>query len=66
MVLVILGLKQSPAIQELNVYLQLVILIAAGAVTYVLVIALIARSLTQKILELVSLVLPRWNLKKIT
>ncbi len=66
MVLVILGLKQSPAVQELNVYLQLVILIAAGAVTYLLVIVLTARSLTQKILELVSLVLPRWNLKKIT
>lgn len=66
MVVVIFGLKHSHAIQELNLYLRLFILIAAGALTYLLVVVLIGRSLTQKILELAGLVLPGRKLRKIT
>jgi len=64
MVMVILGLKNLRGIQDLNLYLRLSILIAAGALTYLLVIALTARSLTREILELINLVLPRGKLRK--
>jgi PST family polysaccharide transporter len=64
MVIVIMGLKYLFADQELNLYLQLAILISAGALTYTAVIRLTARSLTQEILELASLALPRLKLKK--
>ena len=63
MVIVILGLKYLFGIQELNLYLRLSILIAAGGLTYLLVIVLTARSLTREILELANLVLPGWKLR---
>ena len=66
MVTVILGLKQSHGIQELNLYLRLFILIAAGSLTYLMVIVLTARSLSRQMLELASLALPSWRLRKTT
>jgi hypothetical protein len=64
MVAVILGLKYFIEQQELNLYLQLSIYLAAGVVTYLLVIGLTARSLSRQVLELISLALPRWKLRK--
>lgn len=64
MVIVIIGLKQVLKSEELNLYLQLFIYVTAGALTYLLVIGLTARSLAQQVLELVSLALPSWKLKK--
>jgi O-antigen/teichoic acid export membrane protein len=64
MVIVIMGLKQVLKSEELNLYLQLFIYVTAGALTYLLVIGLTARSLAQQVLELVNLALPRWKLKK--
>lgn len=63
MVAVILGLKYLFGLQELNLYLRLPILIAAGALTYLLVIVLTARSLTREIQELANLVFPGWKLR---
>ena len=64
MVLVIFGLKSLSEIQELNLYLRLFILITAGALAYLVVIALTARSLIQEILELANLGLPDWKFIK--
>jgi len=50
--------------QGFNVYLQLSVYITAGGLTYLLVIGLAARSLCQQVLELVSLGVPRWKVKK--
>ncbi len=64
MVAVIVGLKYLFEDKELNVYLQLSIYMTAGAGTYLLVVALTARSLSRQLLELVSLAMPNRNLKK--
>lgn len=64
MLIVILGLRYLLGNQDLSGYLRLGILIAAGALTYLLVIRLTARSLTQEILELASLALPRRKQRK--
>ncbi len=64
MVIVILGLRYVFKRPELNLYLQLSIYLTAGALTYLLVIILTARSLSRQVLELVSLVLPDWKLRK--
>jgi len=64
MVIVIEGLKTVFQPQGFNVYLQLSVYITAGGLTYLLVIGLAARSLCQQVLELVSLGVPRWKVKK--
>jgi PST family polysaccharide transporter len=64
MVVVIMGLKQFFSDQSLNPYLELAIYVLAGGLTYVLVIGLTARSLYHQVLELVSLALPKWKLRK--
>lgn len=64
MVLVITGLKYVLKHQELNLYLQLFIYLAAGGLTYLLVIGLTARSLSRQVLELVGLAFPSWKLRK--
>ena len=64
MVAVIVGLKYFFRDQSLNLYLELSIYLLAGVLTYGLVIGLTARSLYRQVLELVSLVLPRWKLWK--
>lgn len=65
MVIVIVGLKQVFKNQELNLYLQLFVYLTAGALTYLLVIVLSARSLSRQVLELVRLTFPNWKLKKL-
>jgi O-antigen/teichoic acid export membrane protein len=64
MVIVIVGLKQVFKNQELNLYLQLAVYLTTGALTYLLVIVLSARSLSRQVLELVTLTFPNWKLKK--
>jgi hypothetical protein len=66
MVLVILGLKQVLRGLDLHQYLQLAIYITAGALTYLLVILLTARSLSRRVLNLASLALPKWRLRGIS
>lgn len=65
MVAAIIGLKYVIKNQELNLYVQLSIYLMAAVLAYLLVILLMARSLSRQVLELVSLVLPRWKLRKI-
>ena len=65
MVLVIMGLKYLFRDQALNAYLELSIYLLSGALTYILVIGLTARQLYQELLDLVSLVFPKWKLRKI-
>lgn len=65
MVGTILALKFVIKPYELNMYLELAILVSAGVLTYLLVILLTARELSRKVLELVSLALPNWKLRKI-
>jgi polysaccharide transporter, PST family len=65
MVVVIMGLKYLLKDQSLNVYLELTLYLLAGGVTYLVVIGLIARQLYQQILELVSVVFPKWKFRKV-
>jgi PST family polysaccharide transporter len=58
MVIVIMGLKQVLKNQALNLYLQLSVYLTTGALTYLLVVVLSARSLSRQVLELVRLALP--------
>jgi hypothetical protein len=60
-----LGLQTFFQSLALNLYLELVICLSAGALTYGLVIGLTARPLYRQGLELVTLVLPRSKLRKI-
>lgn len=64
MVAVIVGLKYLFRDQSLNLYLELSVYLLASVLTYLLVIVLTARSLSRKVLELVSLAFPRWKLRK--
>jgi len=64
MVIAIVGSKYVFKHQELNLYLQLFIYLTSGALTYLLVIVLTARSLSRQVLELVTLILPNWKLKR--
>ena len=50
---------------SMNLYLEFSIYVLTGALAYVLVIGLIARQLYQELLDLVSLVFPKWKLRKI-
>lgn len=61
MVAVILGLKYVLEQQAINLYLQLIVYVTAGALTYLLVIALTARSLSRQVLELTTLAFPSWK-----
>jgi PST family polysaccharide transporter len=65
MVAVITGLRYIFGGQSLNVYLELAIYLLAGALTYGLVIVFTARQLYQEVLNLVSLVVPKWKFRKI-
>ena len=65
MVVVIMGLKYLFRDQSLNVYLELSIYLLSGVLTYMLVIGLTARWLYQELLDIVSLVFPKWKLRKI-
>jgi hypothetical protein len=62
MVGVILALKYLVNVGGLNLYLQVGIYVSAGALTYILMIRWIARDLSNQILGLVSLVLPKLKL----
>jgi PST family polysaccharide transporter len=64
MVAVIVGLKYIFKHQELNLYLQLATFLTAGALSYLLIMGLTARSLCRQVLELIRLAFPSWNLKK--
>jgi PST family polysaccharide transporter len=66
MVAVVLGLKQLLKDQALHLYVQLFGYITAGAVTYLLIILVTARSLSRRVLDLASLALPRWRLRGIS
>lgn len=63
MVIVVMGMKYVLKDQGLNLYLQLFVYIMAGALTYLLVIQLIAPSLSRQALELVNIALPDWKIK---
>jgi O-antigen/teichoic acid export membrane protein len=65
MVAVITGLRYMFGGQSLNIYLELAIYLLAGVLTYGLVIVLTARQLYQELLDLVSLVVPKWKFRKI-
>lgn len=64
MIAVVAGLKYLLRDQGINLYLQLSVYVAAGGLTYLLMIGLTARSLTQQLLALVSLAFPKWTFKK--
>lgn len=64
MVIVVIGLKQIFSNQEVNLYLELAVYVTAGALTYLLLIAVTAPSLSRQVLDLVSLALPKWKLKE--
>jgi O-antigen/teichoic acid export membrane protein/LPS sulfotransferase NodH len=64
MVAVIVGLKYFFRDQSLSLYPQLSIYLLAAVLTYVLVIGLTARSLCRQVLGLVSLVLPKMEIKE--
>ena len=64
MVLAILGLKYLLDKQQLNLYVELSIYLLGGGLTYLLVILLAARPLARQVLDLVSIVLPKWLSKK--
>jgi hypothetical protein len=63
MVIVVMGLKYVLKDHGLHLYLQLFIYIIAGALTYLLVIQLIAPSLSRQVLALVDSALPDWKIK---
>lgn len=59
MVAVMIGLKYGLSGHAINLYLQLVLYLLGGGLTYLLVIVVTARPLSRQMLELASLVLPR-------
>lgn len=63
MVAAIMALKYLFRGQSLHGYLELAVYVSFGALIYGLVIGLTARPLLRQVLELVSLVFPRWKLK---
>ena len=65
MVVVIMGFKYLFRDQSINEYLELTIYVLSGVLTYILVLVLTARQLYQELLDLVSLVFPKWKLRKI-
>lgn len=65
MVVVIAGLKYLLRDQSVNMYLELSMYLVAGALTYIVVIGLLARHLYQQALEIVSMALPKWKSRKV-
>lgn len=65
MVAMVWGLKYVIPSEGLGLYLRLFIYVLGGAVTYLLVIQLTARSVSGQVLELIRLVLPNLNLRKV-
>ncbi len=63
MVGVIVGLKYILRDQELHLFVKLPIYIIPGALTYLLVILLIAPSLGRQMLDFVNIAFPGWKLK---
>ncbi len=67
MVAAVLGVRQLAAPYDLNLYLELFIAVAVGALTYLLIIGLTARKLSQQVLELAMMMLPKkWKLRNIS
>jgi PST family polysaccharide transporter len=64
MVLVVVGLRSLVEPQGLHMILELAVLVTAGSLTYLAVIALIARPLARQVIELVRLALPDQELKE--
>jgi O-antigen/teichoic acid export membrane protein len=64
MVAVVEGLKHALFIQGFHDYLQLFIYVLAGTVSYLLIIFILARSLSWQVLDLVNLALPSRMVKK--
>lgn len=64
MIMVVVALRNVLDRYGLNLYLLLSLCIAAGGLTYMLVIKLTARSLWHQMLELVGLALPGWRYKR--
>jgi PST family polysaccharide transporter len=64
MVGVILGLKYLLKPQGINAYIELSVYLVAGALTYLLVIILTARELSQKVLSLAVLAIPKIKIRK--
>jgi O-antigen/teichoic acid export membrane protein len=65
MVAFVLGLKYIVLSEGLDLRLRLFIYILGGFLTYLLVIQLTARSISRQVLELIRLVLPNLNLRKV-
>jgi hypothetical protein len=65
MVIVILGLKYLLRDQSLNRYLELSLYLSSGVLAFTLVLGLTARKLFLQLLELPSLVIPRWKFGKL-
>lgn len=66
MVAAILGVKYLLRGQDLNDYVQLALYVAAGGLTYLAVIALLARQLYQQGFELLELMIPRLKFRKVS
>jgi PST family polysaccharide transporter len=64
MAAVIMGLKYVLTAQDLNSYVELSTYLLAGALTYIVVIVMTAPSLYRQVLELVSVVMPKWKLRR--
>jgi PST family polysaccharide transporter len=64
MALVIVGLRALLEPLGVNMFLEVGILVAAGSLSYLLVIGLIARPLARQVLDLARLALPEGNLKE--
>ncbi len=62
MIAIVGGLKYVLA-EQVGLYLQLLIYLLTGALTYLLAIGLMERSLARQVLELIGLVLPKLKLK---
>jgi PST family polysaccharide transporter len=61
MVIVIFGLKFLLRDQPLNMYVELALYLSSGVLAFILVLGLTARKLFLQLLELPSLVLPKWK-----
>lgn len=59
MAAVIIGLKYLFRDMEINKYLELIIYVAVGAITYLIAISLLAKDLSRQVLELLKLVVPQ-------
>jgi len=65
MVIVVMGLKYLFRDLSLNLYLEFSIYLLTGALAYGLVIILTAPQLYQEVLDIASLVFPKWKFRKV-